>query len=504
MSIDEIISEIPDLEFGPDFAFRTANGFILVHILADADDGTIPQWLETAGANALQRPNIDLILLAPPGDDNRSPLIACRIMDRARQLGFGVGCCTPVGARLVLPPRIGPETPYAGEQELGHIPRWILAELSNCSFSEHLASALTEFTGEYDKITDASSPALHKEPDLLIALAQRIATGDERLFFPTGRIHTLREFEQSGAHGAARDHFFHTFNDFFLGLLVLGKILDEDQSFQIPDRYIRGQQQRTGLHAWEALWTLTSLFHDPGYLAEHPFGAVAFALGVEYGQNGEDNEIPPAICNQIDAAWSVQFASPRNDLRSLMNIVGGEFFPSESQEGAADKFDAALRSAYFDGQTVGHSVISALALIYRVRTDTSIKPPAHDPATALIASEIAGLSMIFHDPGCRDKLAKEGISPVPFNLLPYAATLMYVDAIQDDRRDITKEAWPVHGVLRELTVSADKKTVAARVCLAGLPASWWPFKVVEYDSVLKWVNGPSQVNFKVNYEFQNS
>ena len=44
-------------------------------------------------------------------------------------------------------------------------------------------------------------------------------------------------------------------------------------------------------------------------------------------------------------------------------------------------------------------------------------------------------------------MSEAQVNPIPFQYLPYASTLMFVDAIQDDRRDVSTSRFRQHGEL---------------------------------------------------------
>jgi hypothetical protein len=76
---------------------------------------------------------------------------------------------------------------------------------------------------------------------------------------------------------------------------------------------------------------------------------------------------------------------------------------------------------------------------------------------------------------------------------------MYVDCLQDDRRDITVSRFNVHGVLASISVSPQHRTVKAQVCLPEIPIKGWPGRIAEYESVMKWINAKSGVTFTIDY-----
>ena len=131
-------------------------------------------------------------------------------------------------------------------------------------------------------------------------------------------------------------------------------------------------------------------------------------------------------------------------------------------------------------------------------------PSSWDEALSVTAAVVAALSMMFHDPHARETLLKYRIGPIPFEKLPYAALLMFVDSIQDDRRTIKKSRFQVHGVLVRLSVVEAKKEVTAEICLPELPPSAWPGRIAEYESVMEWINLKSESKFVIDYELRAS
>lgn len=474
-----------DLGFGPDFAFRTPAGYALTHILLETEPPEVPRWVRQARTNIQARQDLCLVLISPSLPDGRGIKLAAGIIEQCLALGYGLACSTATGVQLVLPPEYNLKPPCSEVKEHGHIQSWVLNQLTaSNSFSTHLHKCLTRFISAYSKVIKRGSPSYTAESRLLHRLTECIVDGDERLFFPIHRIAVLQEFELSKADLNSRDHFFHTFNDYFLGLLVLQGLLDDRQHTKIPDRYIRDRSRTYGLSTWEALWALTSLFHDPGYLAEKPYSTFSFALGLEHDPRSDPPDIPEANRQTLIDAWDTTFGGFRRDLRELIKIVSGEFMPQIEGQNRVKAFDDAMRRAYFDGSRPGHSIISGLSLIQRCKSDNTQKPTGFDDRTALKACEVAALSMMFHDPRCREKLEAGGVPPIPFELLPYAATLMFVDALQDDRRDINKGTWHKHGVLNSINIDAANRHVRAEVCLRELPIQSWPYKIAEYESVI--------------------
>src|SRR5262249_4804583 len=142
-----------------------------------------------------------------------------------------------------------------------------------------------------------------------------------------------------------------------------------------------------------------------------------------------------------------------------------------------DDFDPAMRRAYFDGNKCGHSLGAGLNLIKKCKKKRAGQANNFDREKAPKSLGIAALSMMFHDPHSRYTITANGVPPISFEDLPYATTLMFADALQDDRRDITASAFPIDGVLDSITVKSG--SVVATVCLVRIPVKWWPGKIVE-------------------------
>jgi len=115
------------------------------------------------------------------------------------------------------------------------------------------------------------------------------------------------------------------------------------------------------------------------------------------------------------------------------------------------------------------------------------------------AGVIAALSMMFHDPHTRDVLDEHNIQPISFELLPYAATLTFVDALQEDRRNIKSWQFPRACVFNNLHINMNPTTVHAIVDLHQIPIKYWPSKILEFESCLSWVNGASTTKFSIDY-----
>ena len=479
---------------------------ILVHILASPD---FPPYLERVIKKLREHgfPKVhvlifarDLILEATedqPPAQFPAPYAASAVAEKALALGCALAFEAERSVYLVFDsPYAKPRRCRGSGEETGHIPRWLYDRLAaSADFSPGLQTLLKRFARDYEQSTRKTSIANDRESQLLIDFAKRFAKLDKRLFIPVEQLDTLRQFEMSRA-TRARDHFFHTFNNLFLGFHIIGQLFSGRKVISEVDRFIQdGAVSR--LHPWEVLWFLTCLFHDPGYTAEKFWANFRFTFGV-VDDGSRDEEIPDQIKEQIRDLWNSMYAGPRKDLHDLYNRTVRKWVPPTIAKGA-DIFDEAVQQAYFDGRAASHSLISGLRLINSCRSQDVPRPKKYNPEAALTACTIAALCMMFHDPKCRNSLQRFGIPPIAFESLPYACVLMYVDCLQDDRRDISKDRFNKHGVLASIDVSPQHRRVNARVCLPEVPINGWPGRIAEYESVMDWINKNSETRFAIDY-----
>jgi hypothetical protein len=462
--------------------------------------GELPPWVKDVSKALRNFQRTHVVILARDRAEGSAVDLASAVASDCLRYGFGLAVESTEATLLILPSRYRmPRRRHCVASEFGHIPGWIRQELDGVDgFSSYLKKCFGEFNANYDLKVANNQLSYDDESTILINLAQRIVRGDRRLFVPLDLLVTLKQWERSGANPGGRDHFFHTFNNLLAGYIILGKLLPTRGGHEVPDRFIKDATGTAKIKPWEILWALTALFHDPGYMAERFWSTVFFGLGIE-NRGLEDSDVPPKVIQAIRDAWETNFKEPRKNLVSLFNRVSGIWELHNLGEDVREKFDSALERAYFNGKRRGHSVASGLYLIDLCLRDRAKAHINYNPDAANKACVIAALSMMFHDPYCRDTLCSNGITPIPFELLPYASTLVFVDALQDDRRDISRSVFPKNCILERLEIDSLAGIVRARVDLTKVKPKCWPGKIVEYESVMRWVNDASTTRFIIDY-----
>lgn len=496
------------LKWAPDVCVRRGRDYLLVHVLVSDE---IPVYL--AGAitqlNQQRFKRTHVLLLArdvvtETGDDSQraripASIVALRVADRALALGCALAVESDEKVYPVFPENYQPSPPDECEDETGHIPKWLYGALAETSaFSPYLNRAFKAFAKEYSHATRGVKITNDTEVQLVTDFARRFARGDKRLYFPIGQLTVLLEFEAAKA-SRARDHFFHTFNNLFLGFHILGQLYPDNHSIADIDKFI-ASDRTTKLRPWESLWFLTCMFHDPAYIAEKFWGTFRFSYGLPQDEASEDEDIPDSVKQKIRDQWDTKFVVARQDLSSLYYTAVKKWTPPSRWKSQRDAFDNAIQKAYFDGRNTSHSLVSGLRLINLCQSHNVPKASEYDSELALTACEIAALGMMFHDQRCRATLMAGGIPPIAFEYLPFASLLMFVDALQDDRRDISKSRFRKDGVLKNIKYIARRKAVEALVCLREVTVKGWAPRIAEYESVMSWINAKSQIKFRIDYK----
>jgi hypothetical protein len=464
----------PEFHWQPSACFRVGDQYLLLHLLETRE---LPNTVLEAKA-LLVDPKVHVVTVATEVEEQledgirilRPSWAAAGIAETCVSNGLGLAFIEGPDPTVVFPPSYRPPPKCANAMETGHIPKWLYERVAALpTLSPHLSGVMKGFAKKYANNTRGKNIDYDVEVKLLTWLAESIKDGDPRLFVPTGQIQVLREYERQGASKKARDHFFHTFNNLLMGYYILGSLKIQGEPLSQVDEFITPEKKRAiqqmKLAEWESIWLLTCLFHDPAYIAEnYHSGTFRFSYGVVDDESGFGAEIQDAQREKIVDLWDNEFREARKLLASLYSRVLKKWKASASQAVGKDDFDSALQRAYFDGRQVSHSLVSGIKLIQDCRHD-HVPQRRRSPDTALTACTIAALSMMFHDQKCRGTLKQAGVPPFGFQKLPYAAVLMYVDCLQDDRRDIKEDRFPSHGILADLQIDANKRLVTATVCL---------------------------------------
>lgn len=323
---------------------------------------------------------------------------------------------------LVFPSR-SRSTP---EEYVVRIPDWVIDHLSHLvNLEPALRSAILAFSRRYKALLASGRANEENQETLLRKTFIALLSSDQRFAGEYAPLNLLRFFEQSSPEYRGRDHYFHTFNNFLLGCIVI------DQCYAIFEQFRKTCFPKTRNWSIEYAWLLTVLFHDVGYPIQRHSHTSEMIYGVPV--LGEES----AIAERKQAWESPPYRISRAQLVSLHDHLSQKKIKSDW---SPDPFpvqkhplDKAFERSFLKE---GHGVASCM----RMLADFFHVSPSSPSQRQFLARHVflAGLSIPFHDWRVRRCLREEEIFQIRTGRFPFATLLMFIDSIQEDRRGKTQ------------------------------------------------------------------
>lgn len=285
-----------------------------------------------------------------------------------------------------------------------------------------------------------------REAELLRGAFHDLIAIDERFAGAYTPLELLERLERVAPRG--RDHFFHAFHNLLLGCIVLDDLYDR------VSEYVAEWRLEEPEFSIEYVWLLTALFHDVGYVLQR-WPEMIYSTDRLSGE---------AIATVNSEFWQRECEMARSSLTGLYVhltepvIRAGWSVDPFSQ--APHPFDDAMFESLVTAG--GHGVGSCMRLLLDLQGIAGRKTDR--AARRFLAKHIylAGLSMMFHDATFRQALVRAEITSLSSRRFPLATLLMYIDSIQDDRREFELPEANVD-ILEDILVEGD--TVVARINL---------------------------------------
>ena len=324
----------------------------------------------------------------------------------------------------------------------------------------------------YRKIADVRRDRDGQEYSLLHTYGEKVLKRMEFTADVLSGAEMIRRIELVGW-GGTRDHFFHSFQNYFFGLYA---VLELEQHFNYYREVAQLQWRVDPFH----LWFLIALWHDVGYGIEN-FGTMTDEVF------GEDEDGDSANRTIDDFLHRSIIQEALTDISCLMwhltqpsRARTAWLPPRPNHQLSRDekKLREALIHNVIDGS---HGAASALRLYAECMPRIRRRGPNQ---RSLLQQTIllACCSMPFHDWHFRKCVREQcGGCQIPVATLPFAALLTFVDSIQDDRRDLAGIQGELH-FLERLLVEAPA-TVTAKVDRDAIPDTSVLWKLIEARDV---------------------
>lgn len=282
----------------------------------------------------------------------------------------------------------------------------------------------------------------------------------------------IRSLEMSGM-GPLRDHFFHSFQNYFLGVPIIAQLRAHFDDYK----------DQAKLH-WDVdpfeVWFLTAMWHDVGY-ANQKLGDV---LSATYGEQPDEETLA-----LVRGKAFLDDANTNDGIRILASLIGRllsrrvpptEWTEPHEQTTLTPRAKG-IRAAIFDNIAESHGAFGGVRL-YRDYVQSINSMEEDKRAIARQTVLLAGASIPFHDWYFRRSVrAHCGECVIPTTNLLLGCLLTYIDSIQDDRRDLSGGIEP-RVILRSLSVR-DGSRIEADIDMTALESADILQKIIEARDV---------------------
>jgi hypothetical protein len=459
------------------------------------DDDTKAKWavfvlagkvLPTSDAKSIRkaRPNLRVLLVAQKYEN----LAAAASIYRE----ITPHILYPIAGKLTLipPPPIVP----AASPKVAAPSRVTLDLLKSVSalgnLPKDLVKSIKALAAHYETALAAGKSGDRWEEDALLAFARSVLT---QMGLEAGQIKAtamILTLERDPVEGS-RDHFFHSFQNYFLGLTAISQLREEFLSFKALAKV-----------NWDIepanVWFLTALWHDVGYSIQKYGTIYSGAFGDQ--EDEEQIEIKKEAINRL-----LHRPQAQTGIRVISSLMARLLKPKAKDAktgwlapGASTLLSdhaQQVEKAIHRNILKSHGALSAIRLFVDYMDDIE----KMDEGRQLLLKQtvyLACASMPFHDFWFRMHVREEcSECKMPVGALPFGALLAFVDSIQDDRRDIeaVKEAVLI---LKTLLIQAPA-TVEADISMDGLNDEKLLDKIMEGRDVLAALEQkPNTLQFK--------
>ncbi len=412
-NIDRFLKSLPDVHWRPDcLLYITQNKrYLAFNIIYDAD--SFPNNLSGEIEKAISKCNLDFFFIL------ENDLLLGIFEENCRAKGFGI-ILNKGRPPLLIRDAMKSVIPSTSDKYMGHYPPWIIEEIRIVDLgNSQFRTALRDFSTEYVKLKTKNRMDWQKEENLVKSTIAQILSSDKRYTGGASSLEILSRFEKFWYD--IRDHYFHSFHVFLLGLLILNRYKDIFVEFY-KNTFPRYKHLRL-----EFVWLLTSIFHDVGYpitkidvLKEDIFG-IPTVLSEKELSNVWDDPIYKENLKQLVSLFKFSFSTKKHKIDWHPEVFGTE----------DTSIEQIFRELYYESHGVAGCFRFLVDIFAEGRREEDIA------RKIFLINHIypAAVSIALHDIGFREKLRGIGFKKVKLSRFPFAVLLIYLDSLQEDRRD---------------------------------------------------------------------
>lgn len=333
--------------------------------------------------------------------------------------GFGL-VLDKTGKPFLIRDAIKSIIPIKTASHAGHYPLWLTTEIKKINLgNSKFRTVIGDFSKEYLRLKSRKDFNWEREERLVINTIAEILKSDTRYSSGINSFEILSRFE-SFWHDI-RDHYFHSFHIFLLGLLILDHYKEEFI------RYHKNVFPKYRSVSLEFLWLLTSIFHDVGY----PIAKLDDLIEGIYGVSTTPYE------KETTSVWDDPVY--KENLKQLISLF--RFSLSDKKHRIDwhpevfglknDPLDHIFRGSFYEC----HGVAGCFRFLVDIFSEARREEDTETRFFLVNHIYPAALSIALHDKKFREKLSQDGITTIRLSRFPFATLLAYLDSLQEDRRD---------------------------------------------------------------------
>ncbi len=352
-------------------------------------------------------------------------------------------------------------------------PRVPLTILEKCAVCQELDGELRELlvslSGKYHRKRKWDDDG-DDEQSLLQDFFLKFAVKNE-LSKDVGKAQEILRYLEQGSMRNDRDHYFHSFQNFFLGLWVIGEIKG------YFEKWIRLSKLQWNVPL-EFVWFLISMWHDVGYSIRSIPKLESDIFGIDLSENNDSISSWLSTSSVIEGKRTI--ASLMEHLlkrrpRTAWMAPQSDDIKTTDEERLENAIDSNIKG--------GHGAASALRLFTDMKHFINKSAVQDKRCTLMQATWLAAASIPFHDWHFRKCLRENmGECRVPALTMPFAALLTFIDSVQEDRRKFGDFKGD-KAFLQGLSI-AQERIISAIVDGGGLDEKDVIWKIVEATDVL--------------------
>ena len=331
-----------------------------------------------------------------------------------------------------------------------------------------LKASLLQLTRKYNQLGKKITDDLEKE--ILIEFFSTIFKKQGFSHAPKTAIVVLRELEK-GSMGGQRDHFFHSFQNFFFGLWVI---------LNAKDKFVHALNKLNWQIEPEFTWFLTALWHDVGYGIQRYADIYENLTGIEADPTIQEEHLKPFLDNEYIKEARIVLPSV---VCYLCTISPRTSWLQPGIRHVKSNEEKLIEKAMMEDVFQSHGVVSMFKLYHTLKPYAEKLTNQEDRNLLEQSIFMAAASIPFHDWHFRKCMrAHFGKCKILLETMPFAGLLSFIDSIQDDRRDFDPNVVKA-GVLADLSYNPENNTVSASVLESSLEDNDFIWKMIESRDV---------------------